>query len=221
MKRGAPFMGVNIFDLLLPKETKFYLYMDQQVEFLLTSTTIFKELVDNITTLTEDQIRDKLFKIKECETGGDKVEHQILNELKKTFITPIDREDIHTLAINIDRATDILNSISRKIDIYNIREAPPNVRKFADIIVKITKQMEITVKHLRKKENIDDAVVAMHELENDADELFHVSMAELFRDQQDPIYILKFKEFYEHLESVVDAIDYVGKLMRGIRVKHG
>ncbi len=215
-------MGFNIFDLLLPKETKFYSYMEQQVEFLLTSTTTFKELIDTLQTLTEDQIHEKLLKIKECETGGDEVEHRILNELKKTFITPIDREDIHTLAINIDRATDILNSISRKIDIYDIRgEAPANVRKFADIIVKIAQQMEISVKRLRKKENIDETVIAMHGLENDADELFHESMAQLFSDKIDPIYIMKFKEFYEHLESVVDAIDYVGKLIRGIRVKHG
>jgi predicted phosphate transport protein (TIGR00153 family) len=214
-------MGMNIFDLLLPKETKFYSYMDQQVGFLLTSTAIFKELVDNIKTLSEDQIRERLCKIKECETGGDDIERNILNELKKTFLTPIDREDIHTLAINIDRANDILNSISRKIDIYNIREVHPNVCKFADIILKITQQMEITVKRLRDKENIDEAVTSMHELENDADELFHASMAQLFSEETDPIYILKFKEFYEHLESVVDAIDYVGKLIRGIRVKNG
>jgi predicted phosphate transport protein (TIGR00153 family) len=214
-------MGMNIFDLLLPKETKFYSFMDQQVSFLVTSTAVFKDLVENIKTLTEDQIKEKLVKIKECETGGDEVERQILDELKKTFITPIDREDIHTLAINIDRANDILNSISRKIEIYNIREVPANVLKFADIIVKITNQMDITVKHLREKANIDDAVKLMRELENEADELFHESMAELFDDKNDPIYIIKFKEFYEHLETVVDAIDYVGKLMRGIRVKHG
>jgi uncharacterized protein len=214
-------MGSNIFDFLLPKETKFYSFMEQQVEHLVCSTGIFKELVDNIKDMSEDQIREKLVKIKECETCGDQVEHNILNELKKTFITPIDREDIHTLAINIDRANDILNSISRKIEIYNIREAPDNVRKFADIIVKITKQMETTVKRLAKKENIDEVVHKMHELENEADELFHVSMAELFNDGHDPIYILKFKEFYEHLETVVDAVDYVGKLIRGIRVKHG
>jgi uncharacterized protein len=214
-------MGANIFDLLLPKETKFYSFMDQQVGFLITSTAIFKELVDNIKTLSEDQIREKICKIKECETGGDEVERNILAELKKTFITPIDREDIHTLAINIDRANDILNSISRKIEIYNIREVPNNVRKFADIIVKITKQMEITVKHLRKKDNIDEAVKVMRELENEADELFHASMAQLFSGDNEPVYIIKFKEFYEHLETVVDAIDYVGKLMRGIRVKHG
>jgi uncharacterized protein len=214
-------MGFNIFDVLLPRETKFFTYMDQQVEFLSISTAIFQELVINIDTLSDDQIKVKLVKIKECETKGDEVEHQIINALNKTFITPLDREDIHLLAYNIDRALDILNSISRKIEIYNIKEVPPNVCKFADIIVRINKQMEISVKTLRKKDDVDAVVNLMHELENEADELFHTSMAELFREKTNSIHIIKFKEFYEHLESVVDAIDYVGKLIRGIKVKQG
>jgi uncharacterized protein len=214
-------MGFNIFDLLLPRETKFFTYMDQQVGYLTMSTGIFQELVVNIQSFSEDQIKTRLIKIKECETNGDEVEHQIIHALNKTFITPIDREDIHLLAINIDRALDILNSISRKLEIYNIREVPSNVCKFADIIVKINKQMELSIKKLAKKENVDDVVNLMHELENEADELFHVSMAELFCTNCHSIHIIKFKEFYEHLESVVDAIDYVGKLVRGIKVKQG
>jgi predicted phosphate transport protein (TIGR00153 family) len=195
--------------------------MDQQVSFLVRGAAVFKELVVNIKTLSEDQIKAKLIEIKECETSGDDVERKIFDELNKTFITPIDREDIHVLAINIDRALDILNSISRKVEIYNIREVPPNVCKFADIIVNIAQQMELSVKQLHKKTYLDEIVNKMHALENEADELFHVSMAELFSDKNNPIHIIKFKEFYEHLESVVDAIDYVGKLIRGIKVKLG
>jgi uncharacterized protein len=214
-------MGFNIFDLLLPRETRFFTYMDQQVEFLTIGTAIFQELVLNIQSLSEDQIKAKLVKIKECETKGDEIEHQVVDSLNKTFITPLDREDIHLLTFNIDRALDILNSISRKVEIYNIRDVPANVCKFADIIVKINKQMGISVKQLRKKDDVDAVVNLMHELENEADELFHQSMAELFKDKSNSIHIIKFKEFYEHLENVVDAIDYVGKIVRGIKVKQG
>ena len=158
--------------------------------------------------------------IKDCEIKGDEIEQKILHELNKTFITPIDREDIHTLAINIDRATDILNSISRKIEIYNIRQVPSNVFKFSDIIVRIANNLEEVVSSLKHKKNIATIAKNMHELENEADELFHKSMAELF-NEKDAIYIIKFKEMYEHLESVVDAIDYAGKIVRGIKVKQG
>jgi len=108
-------MGLNIFDLLLPRETKFFGYMDQQAQFLVKGAHIFQDLVNNIQNLSEEQIKAKLTEIKDCESKGDKVERQIIDELGKTFITPIDREDIHTLAINVDRALDILNSISRKV----------------------------------------------------------------------------------------------------------
>jgi hypothetical protein len=213
-------MGFNLFDLLLPRETKFFKYMDQQVEFLVKGCSTFKDLVSKIETLSEDAIKKELLVIKDCESNADLVERTIIEELHKTFITPIDREDIHTLAINVDRALDILNSISRKIEIYHIRQVPANVWKFADIIVKIAAKMGEVVSMLKSHKSIESAVREMHGLENEADELFHVSMAELF-NEKDPIHIIKFKEMYEHLESVVDAIDYVGKLVRGIRVKQG
>jgi hypothetical protein len=188
---------------------------------MVNCSLVFKALVDNITILTENQFTEKITLIKQCENDGDTVERQILDALHKTFITPIDREDIHTLAINIDRALDILNSISRKIEIYNIREVPGNVCAFASIIVKITDMMKKSVILLQKKSPVDDVVTEMHNLENEADELFHKSMAELFDGKNDAVFIIKFKEVYEHLETVVDAIDYVGKLIRGIKVKQG
>jgi predicted phosphate transport protein (TIGR00153 family) len=214
-------MGFNVLDLLLPRETKFFRYMDEQIDLLIKGTIIFRDLVHGISKMSESQIKEHLTQIKECETKGDDVEREILFALHRTFITPIDREDIHTLAISIDRALDILNSISRKFEIYNIREVPVNVGKFSAIIVNIAATLKNAVELLQKKANLDNVVINMHNLENDADELFHESMAELFNGKHDPVYIIKFKEVYEHLESVVDAIDYVGKIIRGIKVKQG
>jgi uncharacterized protein len=110
-------MGLNILDLLLPRETKFFDYMEQQVVYLIKAIDTFKNLVHNISTMSEKDIATSLEEIKELERSGDRLEHQIFAELNKTFITPINREDIHLLSINIDRALDILNSISRKVGI--------------------------------------------------------------------------------------------------------
>jgi hypothetical protein len=171
--------------------------------------------------MSEQEITKSLGEIKELEVKGDNLEHKIFDALNKTFITPIDREDIHLLTINIDRALDILNSISRKVEIYKIREVPSNVCDFAALIEKIAEQMSLSVKQLRKKTYNEEVMIQMHEIENEADELFRKSMAELFNEKNTSIYIIKFKEFYEHLESAVDAIDYVGKIIRGIKVKLG
>jgi uncharacterized protein Yka (UPF0111/DUF47 family) len=214
-------MGLNILDLLLPRETKFFDYMEQQVVCLIKAIDIFKTLVHNISAMSEKDITVSLEEIKDLERSGDKLEQQIFAALNKTFITPIDREDIHLLSINIDRALDILTSISRKVDIYNIREVPDNVCNFTLLIEKIAEHMNSLIKQLRIKNYSEEVMVKMHDIENEADELFRKSMAELFSEKNSSVHIMKFKEFYEHLESAVDAIDYVGKLIRGIKVKIG
>ena len=214
-------MKLNLLDILLPRETKFFTYFTEQVDVFVEGSKLFKKLVTNLDTLSEEEIRNSLAEIKECELRGDAVEQKIITELHQTFITPIDREDIHTMAINIDRCLDILNSVSRKIDIYSIRKVPANVRRFADIIVEMAEEMGRLVKALRNLKDVSEVSKKMHLLENKADELFHQSMAELFKDNMDPIDVIRLKELYEHLESVVDCADYIGKLVRGVAVKQG
>jgi predicted phosphate transport protein (TIGR00153 family) len=212
-------MRFNLLDLLLPRETKFYTYLEEEAEQLITGCTMFRELLINLPALSESTIKERLFAINECEQKGDVIERRIIDELHKTFITPIDREDIHLMTINIDKSLDILNSISRKVEIYRVRKVPSNVCKFADIIVEIATELRALLDALRRKAKIDDIVQRMHGLENKADDLFHIGM--LFTEQYSPIDVIKYKEVYEHLENIVDSIDYIGKLVRGIMVKLG
>ncbi|MFH0920420.1 MAG: DUF47 family protein [Fibrobacterota bacterium] len=214
-------MKFNPLDILLPRETKFYAFMNEQVDVFIEGSRAFKQLADNIQKLEDTVIRERVAAIKELEHQGDEVEHRIIDELHKTFITPIDREDIHSITIQIDRALDILNSTAQKFDIYLIRSVPPNVCKFADIIVEMALELRALMKALAAKANILPHVEKLHVLENTADHLFHWSMAELFDGSHNPIDIIKFKEIYEQLEGVTDAVDYVGKLVRGILVKLG
>ena len=214
-------MKFNPLDILLPRETKFYAYISEQVEVLISGCRCFKEFVDNITDLSDAQFKEKIAAIKEYERRGDQVERHIIDELHKTFITPFDREDIHTIAINIERALDILNSITQKFEAYHIRSVPVNVCRFADLLIEVSTELRLMMEALRKKGNVMKHVEQVHVLENTGDDLFHSSMAELFDGQHDPIDVLKFKEVYEHLESCVDAVDFIGRLVRGVKVKLG
>jgi len=214
-------MKFNPLDILLPRETKFYGYMREQADVFVAGCHTFKSLVANIENMSEEEIRKKLAEIKECEFRGDEVEHRVIDELHKTFITPIDREDIHAITINIDRALDILNSISQKFEIYQIRSVPANVCKFADVIVEMAVELRFLMKALAEKGDIMVHVEKLHALENTADHLFHWSIAELFDGKHNPIDIIKFKEVYEHLENSLDAMDGIGKLVRGIKCKLG
>jgi uncharacterized protein len=214
-------MGFNIFDLLLPRETKFFDHMIQHVDCFCEATIAFKELVYHMEDLKGDELKKKIMIINDCEARGDDIERKIIDELNATFITPIDREDIHTLAVHIDNAIDILNSITSKIEIYQIRKLPINVCKFADIVLRMSDMLKTLMHELKGKRNILSISAEMHKAENEADDLFHRCLAELFSNKTDPVDIIKFKEVYEHLESVVDSVDYIGKLVRGVIVKQG
>lgn len=216
-------MGLSIIDLLLPRETKFFHLLNQLSDHLTVGCTVFRDLILQIEGLSEDEIKKRLLSIKDCEQKSDDAKGAIMDELWRAFITPIDREDIHVLAINLERSLDILNGMSRKIEIFNIRKIPVNACKFADIIVDIAKLQGELVHGLRKKKDVRDKVLSMHGLEHRADELFHASLAALFNDNEkyQTVENMKWKEFYEHLESVVDSIDYIGKLIHGIRMKQG
>ncbi|MEW5692265.1 MAG: DUF47 family protein [Candidatus Hydrogenedentota bacterium] len=214
-------MKLNFLDLLVPRETKFFDMMCKQVSILLEGCNIFKNLVSSIEKLDNYEIKKLLMDIKKCEGKGDDVEFQIIDELHKTFVTPLDREDIHDIAINIDRALDILNSLSQKIETYSIKKVPKNVCSFTELIIEITSKLPELIEALKNKKNVNDIVKLMHELENKGDYLFHDSIAELFSENYTSIDIIKFKEVYELLEEMVDSVDYVGKICRGIMVKFG
>lgn len=214
-------MKFRIFDLLLPRETQFYAYMRQLADVLIEATTFFKDFIGRFEKLSETDIHWNLTRIKDYELKGDAVEMKIIDELHKTFITPLDREDIHSIAIGIDRGLDILNSIAQKIEVYNIRKFPPNIAAFTDLIADIAHQIGPLLVALEKKKGVNEVVAKIHTIENKADYLFHLSMADLFSGSYSAIDIVRFKDIYEHMESCVDSLDYIGKVVRGILVKMG
>jgi uncharacterized protein Yka (UPF0111/DUF47 family) len=214
-------MQFRLFDLLLPRDTQFFHYMQQMADILIDAAVSFKEFIVNIEKMSETDIHYNLTKIKDCELKGDAVEAKIIDELHKTFITPIDREDIHSIAIGIDRGLDILNSIAQKIEVYNIRKFPPNVTSFSELILDIAREIKPLLKTLEKKKNVDKVVDKIHGIENKADYLFHLSMADLFGGAYSAVDIVRLKDIYEHMESCVDSLDYIGKQVRGVLVKMG
>lgn len=214
-------MKFNIFDLLLPRETKFFTFMNDQVSNFMDGCSTFHHLVSNIEKMDEDEIRREIRKIKDCEKKGDELERNIITELNSTFITPIDREDIHLIVVNVDEALDILNDLSQKMEIYRINKVPGNVCTFADIIIDISSELVKLMNSLKAHNDVTPIIDKIHKFENEGDYLFHVSVAELFRDETSPVDIIKFKEIYEQMENVVDSVNYVAKIIRGIKIKLG
>lgn len=214
-------MKFNLLDLLLPRETKFFGYLENQTTILIDTCRSFQDMILHLDRLSDEEFKNRVAAIKDFERKGDDAERLIIDELHKTFITPLDREDIHTIATTLDKALDILNSISSKFEVYQIRNAHVNVHKFAEIILEMAVELRNLFKALAGKEDIMPFVERLHVLENTADRLFHWAMADLFDGQHPAVEVIKFKEVYEYLEGVTDCMDYVGKLVRGVKVKQG
>lgn len=214
-------MKFNIFDLLLPRETKFYDFFIEQVDLLLEAGKIFRSISENYQKLNDDELKKEISKIKECEKKSDAVEVKIIRALDQTFITPFDREDIHTMTINIDKALDTLTSLSYKIEIYQIKTFPISIYNFSKLIVEISEILKNLFIEMEKKKDIDGLIRQMHDLEHKADYLFYISAGELFKEYTDPIEVIKLKEVYEFLENVVDSIDFIGKIVRRVMIKQG
>jgi predicted phosphate transport protein (TIGR00153 family) len=214
-------MGFNFFDLLLPREGKFFDYLSQQTANLLEGCCLFEKSIACLEQSSDEEKKRYFAAIKECERTGDLLEIKILDELNDTFITPIDREDIHSIVTEIDTALDILNGTARKMEVYGINNVPDNIKEFTGIIVSIVKELAVIINGLKNKVPIKDGIANMHKMENEADELFHQCMFNLFTNGFDAVEIVKLKEIYERLESVVDVVDRIGKMIRGIKVKTG
>jgi uncharacterized protein len=214
-------MKLNIFDLLLPREIKFFKYMNEQVDLFSQSCSVFRTFLSQLKHLSEDEIHIEVSKIKDLELKGDKIERFIIDQLDRTFLTPLDREDIHSIAVGLDNSLDKVNNMAQKIEIFKINDAPPNVLIFSNIIVDISVELNKLIVNLEGKKDISIIITKIHTLETDADFLFHTAMADLLNSKNNFIYIIKFKDLYENLEELVNTVDRIAKLVRGIIVKRG
>ena len=213
-------MGFRLLDVLLPREVSFFKHMNEQAELLCKTTILFREFASKIHKLEDIEIHDYVRKIKDYEGQGDRMERFIIDELDKTFITPLDREDILAIVQNVDTAMDMINEVSQKIEIYKIQTVPKNIVKFATLMVDAANELKKLIQTLEKKKDMKIIIKKIHKIENEADLLFHNSMAELFT-KKDAIEIIKYKELYEYLEHTINSIDQISKLIRGIMVKQG
>lgn len=214
-------MKFNILDLLLPRETKFYSMLNKQADILLQMSQEFRLLVTNLQAgNNNDGVLKNLVSIKELEKSGDKVEKSVIDELDKTFITPLDREDINRIAMQMGVSLDLINSLSRELEIYGIHTMPQPVLSFCDILVGIANENTKLINALSSRKGIPQIIRVMHEFEKRGDDTFQQAMAKLF-ESDSPVEIIKFKDIYEALEDIIDSVDMIGKILRSIMIKLG
>ncbi|OGF46689.1 MAG: hypothetical protein A2452_05170 [Candidatus Firestonebacteria bacterium RIFOXYC2_FULL_39_67] len=207
-----------MFDRFLPKEYNFFGLLEKQADYAVEAAKIFKEAV-----VTGSMSEETLNKMQEVEHQGDDVTHSILDQLDKTFITPIDREDIHALAKEMDDITDMLCTISSRMRIYKISKVDKHLVEFGSIIEESVLGVLCAIKGLRDLKNVKTilkACVEVNRLENAGDKKRDEALVELFETEKDPIAIIKWKEIYQEAETVLDICEDVTNIVESILVKN-
>ena len=197
---------------LFPREARFFDLFEQQSQHILRAAGLLHDLVHNFT-----DARVKLHAIKEVEHQGDQITHEVVRRLNTTFITPLDREDIHALASRLDDVLDYIEAAAERLVVYRIKEPTSASRAMADVIVQSAHAMDRAIKCLRTMApGFHAHAVAVNRLENAADTLLRDSLAALFEEQGDPIEVIKWKEIYETMEIVTDRCEDVANVIEGI-----
>ena len=208
---------MGILSWLIPHEKYFFDMIEQQSKNVLEGVDALVNMLEHYNEI--DKKRDR---IKQIENEGDKMVHDIFSELNKTFITPIDREDITKLTSSLDDILDNLEAVSERLIIYEIKKPPEYMIEFAQILQKTTRNVNEAINLLR---NFKDAKQIrgycreVNTLENEGDILLRKATAELFT-KKDPIEIIKTKELYDDLEAAIDRCEDVADVIGDILVKY-
>jgi uncharacterized protein len=200
---------------LIPREVRFFDDFEQQSRYIVQGAALLWEMLHHFT-----DARAKAHAIKELEHQADLVTHQIVKKLNTTFVTPLDREDIHALATSLDDVLDYIEAAAERLVVYRIKEPTSASRAMADVIVKTVAAMERAVQCLRTMDaGFHEHAVEVNRLENNADDLLRDSLAALFDEQGDPIEVIKWKEIYETMEEVSDRCEDVANVIEEIILK--
>jgi len=199
---------------LTPKEEKFFDLLEVSAKNLLKGAVALKDLVDDYTNVEE-----KVKKIKNIEHNGDTIIHEIIDKLNKTFITPIDREDIHILASELDDVLDAIEGISSRLYHFKIQKPTPECIRLVNIIHQAVQQIERAISDLKHFDNLKPLCIEVNRLENEADQISQEMIGHLLDKEPDWRRAIKWKEIYGRLETAADHCENIANVIESIVVK--
>jgi len=207
-----------MFARLMPHEGRFFTYFSEHAALILQGAVELKAMMDNM-----GETESRAHNIKAIETRADTVTYETIQLLHKTFITPIDRDEIHQLITRMDDILDLMEDVSQSVFLYDIRKIPDEAKRLADICVACTEKVKAAVDLLNNMGNAEKIMKICGEidrLETDADQVLRAAMAKLFRNEPDTRELIKLKEIYEHLEAVTDKCEDVANIIEGIVIEN-
>jgi predicted phosphate transport protein (TIGR00153 family) len=200
---------------LIPREERFFDDFVALAEEIQKGAALLEEML-----APDRPIWDKADEIKEVEHKCDFITHEIIRRLHRTFVTPLDREDIHTLARILDDVMDAIDASAAIVRLYQIERVRPDARELARLVSTSCEQVVIAMKALERRHGVAEAAVEINRLENEADRAHQTAVRRLFEEEQNPVTIIKWKEILDFLEAATDRCEDVANVLEGVVVKH-
>jgi uncharacterized protein Yka (UPF0111/DUF47 family) len=214
-------MGLNSFGkLFMPKNKIFYDLFEQVATTVHKMGTVLKQLVNEP---DYDKRAALTSQLEDLEHVNDDHTHRIFTELGRNFITPFDREDIHTLASALDDIADYMFATAKKINFYRVNPNDSGIQKMAELMEQASIHIETAVKELRNMKNlraITEALVKVNSIENQADDIFDLSIEKLFNQENDFKEVIKKREIYQVMEIATDKCEDAANVIESIIVKY-
>ncbi len=205
--------------IFIPKDQKFFDHFEELADAIEKGSRLFLDILNNF-----EHSEAKLSTLKEIEHEADRITHIVFAKLHKTFITPLDREDIHSLANKMDSILDIIEGAAVRMYLYAMKKPSKELIELALILdnaIGVVKRVVYALRHRKNSNIIIDACVEIHSIENQGDYLLHQCIARLFQNEKDPFELIKTKEIYELVEEAIDTCEDVTNIVEGIVLKNG
>ena len=204
---------------LLPKDTVFFDLFEGLAKHAVSCAEHLRQLAKSY-----PDVGPHLQRIRDEEHAADKLAHTALDRLDRTFITPFDREDIHTLIGELDDIIDNIDALAKRFPLFHVESIEPDFSKQTDVLVSATVTLSDAVHRLRKSRKLSelsDKLIAIHHSESEGDDNHHAAMSRLFDGKNDALHVLKWKELYDLIEEAIDNCEDVGNTLERIVLKNG
>ncbi len=203
---------------LVPREKKFFALFEQGSQNALKVAQQLKEMV-----YVWENVKQRVWVINDLEHQGDAITHQIFEQLHRSVITPFDREDIALLAHSIDDVVDFIHAAADAMLLYKIERPTNRAKEMVDIVVQAVSEVEKAISEMHDRagrKKLLNRCVEINRLENVGDGVFRSAMAELFDEAADFAGVIKWREIYEHMESVTDRCEDIANILEGVSLKY-
>jgi predicted phosphate transport protein (TIGR00153 family) len=203
---------------LIPREESFFDLLEASSRNVLVGARLLRDLVEDYR-----DIQERFQKLTDAEHAGDEYTHQILEKLDKTFVTPLDRADIHALTIHLDDIMDSIELVGDRMLLYKIESPTDLMISMVRLLERCCEQLDQAMpllRHSKRLGEIPARTIEINRLESEADKLHRLALSSLFEAPQDVLYVIKWKEVYDTLENAIDKTEDVADQLHGIVIKN-